>query len=229
MGKIINEFSGMLFAYHNKIYPSFIYKRIITEKFPPVFYYHNINRSEFENQLIYLKNNGYVSVFCDEYIDVIFGKIKYYEQKPIMLTFDDGLSSLYIEVFPLIVKYNVKIVAYIVPTWIGKPGFLNWDQCREMHKTGLVDFQSHSLTHSNVVTNITITELKPMKNIDMPWDIPGMYMDNLKKEFRLLPIFHGNSLFEVKSAFTIPDIIWKELLIHEKVYISNHSILNKIL
>ena len=38
-------------------------------------------------------------------------------------------------------------MSFIVPSFVGRPGFCGWDQIREMHESGVIDFQSHTLFH----------------------------------------------------------------------------------
>lgn len=131
----------------------------------PIIMYHSITKgrsvnkkvqitvTEFENDLKYLKDNGYTTIVMDDLISYV-NKKKTLPKKPILLTFDDGNYSDYCYLFPLLKKYNMKAVFSI----IGKPTDnyskegrkdinypnVTWTQINEMLKSGLFEIQNHS-------------------------------------------------------------------------------------
>jgi peptidoglycan/xylan/chitin deacetylase (PgdA/CDA1 family) len=64
------------------------------------------------------------------------------------ITFDDGYSSDYEKAFPLLLDAGILADFFLNTANIGKPGYLNWQQVREMQKSGMA-FHSHG--HSHVV------------------------------------------------------------------------------
>jgi peptidoglycan/xylan/chitin deacetylase (PgdA/CDA1 family) len=51
---------------------------------------------------------------------------------------------------PLAKKYNVPVTVFIYPSAISNAKYaMTWDQLRELKKTGLFDFQSHTYWHPN--------------------------------------------------------------------------------
>lgn len=91
-------------------------------------------------------------------------------RRAILLTFDDGLSSHYTKVFPLLQRFQYPAVFALVTSWIELPAaqpiklgpkltvprdtFLNWDQVREMAQSPLVEFISHSHDlHHGILAN----------------------------------------------------------------------------
>lgn len=214
---VLQESYVMAAAYLQRQYPPFVYSATNQKNYLPIFYYHHISGSEFENHLRYLSLNGYSSLSCAETMDRIFNNDPQ-NGRQVMLTFDDGLASFYTEVFPLLKKYRTKAVAYIVSAWIGQPGFLSWQQCREMHQSGLVDIQSHSQTHSCVITSLEIKTIKTIsQTTSIPWDIPGIPIKSLS-HFYWAPVFEGKSLFEANSSYVLPDSYWKECQIFQHEY-----------
>ncbi len=86
-----------------------------------------------------------------------------------MLTFDDGHKSLKQSAFPLLKKYGLSAVAFIVPGLVpNSPGVKNWkpgqqalctwSEIGDMHRSGIVDFQSHSLYHHTIFVAPQIIE-----------------------------------------------------------------------
>ncbi len=72
--------------------------------------------------------------------------------RAVALGFDDGFKSCYTQVFPLLKQYNWPATLYIYPDWISGAGAsLSWDEIKEMQKSGLVDVQSHTMSHPDLV------------------------------------------------------------------------------
>lgn len=104
-----------------------------------------------EQHLEWLKKNGYKIVSVQHIVDAAAGKGTL-PDKAALLTFDDGYLSFYTRVFPLLKKHRYPATVALVGTWMdgnvtadepGKP-LLNWEQVREMVKSGLVEVASHS-------------------------------------------------------------------------------------
>ncbi|MBE7032242.1 MAG: polysaccharide deacetylase [Ruminococcaceae bacterium] len=131
----------------------------------PILMYHNIFRSSgghgnyiiaessFENDLKFLKDNGYTTVFMQDLIDYVYDG-KPLPEKPVVLTFDDGYSNNFLYAFPLLEKYNAKavlsIIGYYTDLYTKSPdenpsySHVTWDNVKDMMKSGLVEFQNHS-------------------------------------------------------------------------------------
>lgn len=82
--------------------------------------------------------------------------------KYIVLTVDDGYVDNYEILFPLLKKYNMKAIIYMVTRlkynkWthdnMGEKKFylMNSSQIEEMSKSGLVEFGGHTLTHPSLL------------------------------------------------------------------------------
>jgi biofilm PGA synthesis lipoprotein PgaB len=77
--------------------------------------------------------------------------------RAVLLTFDDGLSSVYTKVYPLLKLFQYPAVISVVTGWIESDtkivygnrdrtseDFLTWEQIEEMQASGLVEVASHS-------------------------------------------------------------------------------------
>tara|TARA_B100001121_G_scaffold196623_1_gene171838 strand:- start:176 stop:556 length:381 start_codon:yes stop_codon:yes gene_type:complete len=71
----------------------------------------------FENQIKYLKNNGYTSINFDE--------IDQSKKKQIIITFDDGYKDIIVNALPILKKYEFKATCFFVTNLIGQAN--NWD------------------------------------------------------------------------------------------------------
>ena len=63
-----------------------------------------------------------------------------------LITFDDGNTSDIELALPLLKKYRAGAVFFIVVSWIGRPGYLSWEQVQILRQEGM-HVGSHSLTH----------------------------------------------------------------------------------
>jgi peptidoglycan/xylan/chitin deacetylase (PgdA/CDA1 family) len=126
----------------------------------PVLVYHVLNPTipssmtitpeKFELQMKWLKDNGYTVIPLKQLVNYLQGKNLNLPTKPIVITADDGWKSDYTYMSPIARKYHIPITLFIYPGTIsGGKNALTWDQLKELIKTGLFDFQDHTLTHPN--------------------------------------------------------------------------------
>lgn len=122
----------------------------------------------FEEKIAYLAKKRYNFIFWDDLYDHMSGRRKL-PRKSIMLTFDDGYLDNWVYAFPILKKYGAKATIFVNPEFVDprpvvrnwadtikddrnasieKKGFLSWDELRLMQQSGLIDVQSHSLTHT---------------------------------------------------------------------------------
>ena len=170
--------------------PYFVYKNsdYLPETNIPVFSFHSVKPELFEKQLKFLSENNYTTLNSNTLVDIITGK-KRGIRNSIVLTFDDGRKSLWTTAFPLLKKYNLNAISFIVPSiindneiksptledaWSGKVSLelienieseiplSNWNEIKEMHKSGLIDFHSHSMYHASIfVSNKLVDFINP--------------------------------------------------------------------
>ncbi len=73
---------------------------------------------------------------------------------PAVITFDDGFESTYTIAFPIMQQYGIKGTVYVVPAWIGAPGYLTLAELTEMHNAGWT-IASHTWDHQYLITLTT--------------------------------------------------------------------------
>ena len=116
----------------------------------------SITPTELENDLKWLKDKGYETVVMEDLINFV-KKGKNLPDKPIVLSFDDGNSSDYHYLYPLLQKYDMKAVVSVLGKFVDecselatkadKPKYfpnLTWDQVKELHESKHIELQSHS-------------------------------------------------------------------------------------
>ncbi len=112
-----------------------------------VFVFHEVEPVWFEQQLAYLESNRY-HVLKDA--DTLYRCLRGEQPIPpraVLLTFDDAGATLHTTAFPLLRRYGMQGVSFVVPTFLDRPRFCTWNQLEEMHRSGVIDVQSHTLCH----------------------------------------------------------------------------------
>ncbi|HEX7542646.1 MAG TPA: polysaccharide deacetylase family protein [Patescibacteria group bacterium] len=99
-----------------------------------------------EKELETLNNNHYQTLFVKEVPKILSGETSY-SSRSAVLTFDDGYEDFYTDVFPLLKKYQIKATIYVVYDFIGRKGFLNEKEIKEIISSKLVEIGSHTLDH----------------------------------------------------------------------------------
>jgi peptidoglycan/xylan/chitin deacetylase (PgdA/CDA1 family) len=126
----------------------------------PILAYHNfdptakgemtLNTARFEEQLIWLRDNGYTVIPLQQLVDYLRGNISSLPEKSVVITADDGRKSVYTYMWPLVRKYNVPVTLFIYPTAISNaPYAMTWEQLKELQETGMFDIQGHTYWHPN--------------------------------------------------------------------------------
>jgi len=116
----------------------------------------------------WLRANGFHMVSLDDVLAAQHGQ-RALPDKAVLLTFDDGLKSFYMRVFPLLRAYRYPALFALEGSWIdlpdgkrfdyngdqcGRECFVNWTQVREIQASGLVEIASHTYDlHKGVLAN----------------------------------------------------------------------------
>lgn len=116
----------------------------------------HLSKEKFEEQLMYLKKNKFETITFADLKNISLSERK--KRKYIILTFDDGYEDNYSILYPLLKKYNMKAVIYLVSNinynkWdvdeLGekKLNLLSREQILEMNSSGLIEFGGHTANH----------------------------------------------------------------------------------
>ena len=159
-------------------YPAFVTGGPLPHGDVPVFVFHSVEPLTFGRQMRYLADNGYVSLSADEYYQGLTGA-RPFPERAVLLTFDDGRGSLWSVGAPLLRRHGLKGVVFLVPARMrSRPGapaptlddleaervpaatllareegdgaFLSWEEVAVLARTGVFDFESHTLTHARI-------------------------------------------------------------------------------
>lgn len=197
----------LLKYFFKKEIPILMYHRLIDniENIGVHTIYYNVN--EFENQLKYLKENNYITITFKDLIKLTEKERK--EKKYIILTFDDGYRDNYDLLFPLLKKYQMKAVIYMVShlknnEWdvkeTGEKSFelMTEKEILEMHDSGLVEFGGHTMHHVKLDT-LNYSEQKE--------EILGnkIYLEELLKE-KLVSFAYPFGRFNENSKIIVKEL-----------------------
>jgi peptidoglycan/xylan/chitin deacetylase (PgdA/CDA1 family) len=156
----------------------------------------------FERFCAHLKKKGYNTLFLKEWYK-LQDRQKDIAGKEIVLTFDDGYLDNWVLVYPILKKYNLKGTIFINPefvdtsrdkrsnlqdVWEGKQkmkelktlGFLNWPEIEELDKSGVMDIQSHSMSHNFYFQS---NEIIDVYSGQPKYDWPAWYLRPERKPF----------------------------------------------
>ncbi len=96
----------------------------------PVLMYHHVNPEGnfinvmphlFEAQIKYLKEGGYTALNTTDLLE-IFNGTRIPPEKPVVITFDDGWLDNWLFAYPILKKYGMKAVIFVVTSLIHEKG-----------------------------------------------------------------------------------------------------------
>ena len=90
----------------------------------------------------YFLSNGYITMTAAELASASAADTD--GRNILLLTFDDGYSNFYTDVFPVLKKYNAKATMYLIGSYIDRYGYLTSDEVYEMAHSGLVEIGNHT-------------------------------------------------------------------------------------
>ena len=144
---------------------------VIDGVYVPVFMYHSVLKhvdpnekyivslDNLESDIKYLKENGYNTVLFTDLVNYTKNEAKL-PPNPVMLTFDDGFYNNYAYMLPLLEKYDSKAIISIVGDYTDtasetpdkNPAYadIDWEDCRELLKSGRIELQNHSYSMHNL-------------------------------------------------------------------------------
>lgn len=111
-----------------------------------------VSEETFARQMAYLKENGYNVITLAQFFDFI----EYRRRPPpksVLITIDDGWKSLKTIAYPILKKYGFTAVLFVYTDLIkNKPSSiaLSWDDIREMASSGVIEVESHTVTHTDM-------------------------------------------------------------------------------
>jgi peptidoglycan/xylan/chitin deacetylase (PgdA/CDA1 family) len=137
--------------------------------------------SVFDQQMKYLKDNGYRTVTMED----LLGFLQYRQALPkrsLVITIDDGYRSAYDIAYPILKRYGFTATLFIYTDYVGvSDKAITWDQLKEMNADGF-QIGSHTISHSDLT----------MKKED---ESEKDYLTRIKKE-----VFDSKQIIDMRVA-----------------------------
>lgn len=125
----------------------------------------------FEQQMKYLKDNGYRVINFSQLLDFLEYR-RPIPEKSVIISIDDGYRSIYNISYPILKKYGFTATLFIYTDFIGvSRNALTWRLLAEMKAAGF-EIGSHTVAHSD------LSKPKPEEDAQM-------FMARINKELRL--------------------------------------------
>ena len=180
--------SGLLFGQVIKADDSavvFMYHRFGEDRYPST----SIRVDQFRQQMDYIRDGGFTVIPLAELLAFLSGNQEL-PPKAVVITVDDAYRSIYEVAYPLLAKYGFPFTVFVStdPVDSKSPGYLNWDQIREMAGNGAT-FANHGAGHIYMVErqsdeSETLWQQRIGADIDKGWQRLTEEMTGIEKPLR---------------------------------------------
>jgi len=216
---IFISFSNILYAENNRYFNfdkgivPLIYHRFDEKKYPST----NIDIDVFKEQMKTISNNNYRYFNPKNFKDFFQNPSK---EKNILVTIDDGFSSFYKNAWPYLKKNKIPFILFVSTEPIGKYGYMNWEQIKEIEKEDFAFIGNHSHSHEylinynldnfkkDITTSIKIFKEKLGYNpifFSYPFGEYSLQQKNyIKKKFQYSFGQHSGVIDLTKDKFELP-------------------------
>ena len=123
---------------------SLMYHRFDEPKYPST----NVQIDVFKKHIKIIKENNY-TFYNPKNFDIFFEKPKL--EKKILITIDDAFSSFYENAWPYLKENKIPFILFVSTKPVGKYGYMNWSQIKEIEKEDFAFIGNHSHSHEYLV------------------------------------------------------------------------------
>ena len=121
-----------------------MYHRFEENKYPST----NIKKEVFLSHLKEIKDSRIKFITFKDFEKKVRNKI---DNKYLLLTIDDAFSSFYIHAWPILKKDKIPFILFVSTREIGKHGYMNWEQIKEVASHDGVTIGNHSHSHEYLI------------------------------------------------------------------------------
>ncbi len=117
-----------------------MYHRFEENKYPST----NVRLDIFKKHINLINDNN-LNFYNPGEFSNSFGKVK--TEKKILLTIDDAFSSFYKKAWPIIKEERIPFILFVSTEAVGKKGYMNWTQIKEVENESFAYIGNHSHSH----------------------------------------------------------------------------------
>ncbi len=110
----------------------------------------SVTPSNFAAEMDWLASHDYHPVDLTDLRAYLQGK-QVLPAHPVVLTFDDGYEDFFTNAYPVLSAHQFKAVAYVVPGFFNRAGFMTADQIKQLDQAG-IEIASHTFDHVNLTS-----------------------------------------------------------------------------
>jgi len=122
----------------------------------PILMYHHIDEGgsssslsvspeNFRRQMHFLSRHNYNVIALAELLEAELKKERL-PRNTVVLTFDDGYEDNFYSAYPVLKKYGLPAIIFVIVDSVGQEGYLNYTQMKEMASSGIITIGSHTST-----------------------------------------------------------------------------------
>jgi peptidoglycan/xylan/chitin deacetylase (PgdA/CDA1 family) len=123
---------------------SLMYHRFDENRYPST----NIQMDVFKQQMEIIKSLKY-NFYDPKDLIKNFDTVKV--EKKILITIDDAFSSFYEIAWPYLKKKKIPFILFVSTAYVGKKGYMTWDQIKELERENTAYIGNHSHKHDYMV------------------------------------------------------------------------------
>ena len=121
-----------------------MYHRFNESKYPST----NIQMEVFKNQIEIIKKSNYSFNNPDNFKkEFDIPRLN----KEVLITIDDAFQSFYLKAWPYLKENKIPFILFVSTEPVGKRGYMNWDQIREVESEEFAFIGHHSHTHNYLI------------------------------------------------------------------------------
>ncbi len=121
-----------------------MYHRFNENKYPST----NVRMPVFKEQMSIISDSNYKFYNPELFVDE-FKKVK--NKKQILITVDDAFKSFYTEAWPYLKENKIPFILFVSTEPVGKNGYMNWEEIKEIEKSKYGFIGHHSHTHEYLI------------------------------------------------------------------------------
>lgn len=133
------------------------YVREVAQDKDPLGFRLSVTPQRFEEQMAWLSAHGYTALPMRAVAACLRQEFPC-PKRAVAITFDDGYADSASNALPVLERYNLLATFYIVSGFVGKPGYMGWDELALLRDRRM-EIGSHTVSHADL-TGLSLEEAR---------------------------------------------------------------------